>query len=265
MFKKIATPFFFIVLFVVTNSCSKYQKLMKSTDFEEKYEMAVVYYNQGDYYKAMQLFDAVLPFYRGTDKAEQLSYYYAYCHYQQGDHVLASYYFKRFTKNYPSSKYAEECYYMSAYCKYLDSPVYSLDPTSTIEAINELQLFIDVFPNSERITECNRLINELHGKLEKKEFVIAEMYLKMEDYQAAITTFNNLLKDYPDTDYKEKTLFNLTKAYYFYALNSIETKKKERFQNAVVAYDTFVSTFPDSGYLKQASGYYNNAKKQLSN
>jgi outer membrane protein assembly factor BamD len=265
MFKKIAIPFLFIGLTIFISSCSKYQKLMKSNDYQEKYEMAVIYYNQGDYYKALQLFDAVLPFYRGSDKAEQLSYYYAYCQYYQGDHILASYYFKRFTKNYPTSKYAEECLYMSAYCKYLESPVYSLDQTSTLEAINELQLFMDIFPNSERIAECNKLIDALRGKLAKKEFEIAKMYLKMEDYLAAITTFDNLLNDFPDTAYKEESLFDLAKAHYYYALNSVETKKKERFQNAVEACDALVASYPESGYIKQVTVYYKSAKKQLSN
>jgi outer membrane protein assembly factor BamD len=154
---------------------------------------------------------------------------------------------------------------MSAYCKYLESPKYSLDQTSTLEAINELQLFLDIFPNSERISECNKLIDELRGKLAKKEFEIAKMYLKMEEYLAAITTFDNLLKDFPDTAYKEESLFDLAKAHYYYALKSVETKKKERFQSAVEACDALIASYPESGYIKQATVYYKNAKKQLSN
>jgi outer membrane protein assembly factor BamD len=265
MLRKTISATLFIGLLIIISSCSKYQQLMKSSDYEQKYERGVVYYNQGDYYKALQLFDAVLPFFRGTDKAEQLAYYYAYCHYYQGDHILASYYFEKFTKSFPSSKHAEECLYMSAKCKYLDSPVYSLDQTSTYEAINDLQLFLDVYPNSERTGECNELIEQLRHKLEKKEYEIAKLYLKMSNYLAAITTFNNLLKDFPDTDFREDALYGLAKANYYYAANSISAKKKERLQNAVEAYDAFVRAYPDSNYLKQAGVYYKNAKKQFEN
>jgi outer membrane protein assembly factor BamD len=265
MLRKTFSAAFITGLLIITGSCSKYQALLKSNDYGQKYDMGVVYYNQGNYYKALQLFDDVLPFYRGTDKAEQLAYYYAYCHYYQGDNVLASYYFEKFTKSFPNSKYAEECQFMSAKCKYLDSPSYSLDQTNTYEAINDLQLFLDLYPNSERVKECNELIDILRRKLEKKEYEIARLYLKMTNYLSAIVTFNNLLKDFPDTDYREDALFSLTKANYLYATNSIVTKKKERFQNTVEAYDAFVRAFPNSTYLKQADTYYKNSLQQLEN
>ncbi|MDD5694598.1 MAG: outer membrane protein assembly factor BamD, partial [Bacteroidales bacterium] len=161
MIPKSLKAIFFGCIALIISSCSNYQQLMKSSDYGEKYEMAVVYYNQGDYYRALELFETVLPFYRGSEKAEDLNYYYAYCHYHQRDYELASHYFKRFAKNFPTSKYAEECQFMSARCKYKLSPTYSLDQTNTLDAINELQLFIDLYPKSERIPECNELIDQL--------------------------------------------------------------------------------------------------------
>lgn len=256
---------FFISIALIISACGDYQKLVKSNDYGEKYDMAVVYFNQGDYYKALELFEAVLPFYRGSEKAEDLNYYYSYCHYHQKDYELAGHYFKRFAKNFPTSKYTEECQFMSAYCKYLLSPTYSLDQTNTLDAINELQLFTDLYPRSERIAECNTLIDNLRAKLEKKAFEIASLYLKMENYNAAITAFNNVLKDFPGTDYKEEIMFNLAKAYYLYAENSIEAKKKERHQSALEAYDAFVTAYPESDYLKQVNNFSKNSRRQVKN
>ena len=109
-------------LFIVLSSCSKYQKLLKSTDNEEKYERAIAYYEDKDYYRAIQLFDQLQAIYRGTERAERIAFYYAYAHYEQRDYILASYYFKQFARSYPNSKNAEEAAFMSAYCSYLDSP-----------------------------------------------------------------------------------------------------------------------------------------------
>ena len=78
--------------------------------------------------------------------------------------MLASYYFKIFTVNYPYSKHREELSFMAAYCYYLESPKYSLDKTNTIKAIKELQAFIDKYPKSEKIKECNLLIDNLTKK-----------------------------------------------------------------------------------------------------
>ncbi len=123
---------------------------MKSDDFGLKYEKAMEYYDGEDYYRALNLFDQVIPFYRGTDKAEEIAYRYAYAYYHQGDFILASYYFDRFIKTFQTSDKTEECAYMKAYCKYLDSPEYNLDQTNTYAAIADLQLFINAYPESDK-------------------------------------------------------------------------------------------------------------------
>lgn len=261
MFKK--ALIFITLTALFATSCSKYQKLLKSTDYEEKYQMAFVYYNQGDYYRAIQLFDQVMPFFRGTDRAETIAYHYAYAHYNQKDYILASFYFKRFINTYPRSRFVEECTFMSAYCKYLDSPVHSLDQTNTKEAIQELQLFINKFPASDRVDEANRLIDDLRGKLELKEMEIARLYYRMEYYNAAITAFKNILKDFPDTDFREEIMFSILKAHYDFASKSIDARKEERFRNALEAYDNFIAQFPASSFLREANTIQRNVLRQL--
>jgi outer membrane protein assembly factor BamD len=262
MFKK--HLLFLLVLVVGFSSCSDYQKVLKSKDSEFKYEKAIGLYEEGDYYRALQLFDQLIPVFRGTQKAEMLNYYYAQSYYKQEDYIMASYYFKKFAKEYPRSKFAEECYFLSAYCKFLDSPVYSKDQTNTYEAVRELQGFVDAFPTSERVEECNELIGQLRTKLEKKSFEIASLYLKMSDYQAAVTTFNNLLKEYPDTKFREDAMFGLIEANYRYASKSILSKQEERYQSAIESYDRYIANFPESDRRKQADVMYEKAKEALS-
>lgn len=264
MFKK---PIFFLFLIssVALTSCSKYQKLLKSADNEAKYEAAIDYYEKGDYYRALQLFDPLITVYRGTKKAENLYYYYANCYYKQQDYILASYYFKRFVKNFPNSDRAEECVYLSAYCTYLDSPKYNLDQTNTYEAIKELQLFINMYPDSKLIDDCNELMDKLRNKLETKAFEIAKLYYKMGDYKASIFSFENIIKDFPDTQYKEEILFYIVRSYYKYAINSIKSKKKERYSFTVESYKNFLTIFPESDFMREASNIYENALEELNN
>jgi outer membrane protein assembly factor BamD len=236
---------------IILASCSKHQQIMKSPDNEMKYAAAMDYFEKNDYARALQLFQQLINFYKGTEKAEKLQYYYAFCHYKQKDYILASYYFKRFAQNYPRSEYSEEANFLSAYCYYLDSPKSSLDQTNTIQAINELQLFTDLYPESERVEEARELILELQDKLLKKDFDIAKLYYKMERYEAAITSFNNLLKDYPDSEYKEDILYYIFKSYFSYTLKSIRSKQEERYQAALDSYNEFVFQFPESEYKKE--------------
>ena len=234
-------------------SCGKHHKLLKSTDNEAKYAAAIDYYEKQDYYRSLQLFQTLINFYQGTDKAEQMQFYYAYCHYHQRDYILASYYFKRFVNNYPRSRFAEEALFMNAYCYYLDSPYSSLDQTNTYTAIKELQLFIDYYPDSERLSEATDLINMLRAKLQRKDIDIASIYFKMRLYESAIRSFENILKEYPDTDYKEQILYNILRSYYNYAVNSISIKQLERYQSALDAYNELVFHYPDSKFLRDAN------------
>lgn len=247
------------------SSCSKYQKLLKSSDNEIKYKKAVEYYDSGDYYRALQLFDQLLPFFKGTDKAEQLNYYYPYCYFEQRDYIMASYYFMRYAKNYPNNERAEECVYMSAYCKYLKSPKYSLDQTSTYEAIDELQLFINLYPKSYRVENCNNMIDKLREKLEEKAYNAALLYYKMERYKSAILSFKNVLKDFPNSQYKEDILFHIVKSYYEYAKNSVLEMQQERYSAAIESYENLQFSFPESNYLKQAEKIYINSKGIINN
>ena len=234
---------------VVMVSCSNHQKILKSTDNEAKYEKAMEYYEKGDYYRALQVFEQLMPVYRGTAKAEKLYFYYANAYYQEREYILASYYFKRFALNFPSSQWAEEASFLAAYTKYLDSPRYSLDQTVTREAIDEFQLFINRYPFGAKAKEANDLIDQLRLKLQMKSYSIANLYYKMEDYRAAIVSYEGMLKDYPDTEYKEEILYRIIRSYYQYAFKSIDEKKKERYESAVKSYYDFVSLYPESKYI----------------
>ena len=97
---------------------------------------------------------------------------------------------------------------MGAYCNYLNSPDFTLDQTSTVDAIKDLQLFINMYPKSSRLSECNDLIDKLREKLESKDFRIAKLYFRMDDYSAAITSMNNILKDFPGYPEKGRNSFS---------------------------------------------------------
>jgi outer membrane protein assembly factor BamD len=251
-----------LILLLSFGSCS-FQKTLKSGSMDEKYDAAIKLYHEKDYSRALQLFDQLINVVRATDKSQRIYYYYAYCYYNQKDYTLAAYYFKRYSNNFPNTPEAEECYYMGAYCLYMNSPIYTLDQTNTYEALKELQLFVNTYPASKRVPECNELIDKLREKLASKDLRIAKMYLRMEDFAAAIQCFNNILKEYPETKDKEEILFMVVKTYYKYAKESIEDKKKDRHTKAVEAFSDFQSQYPESDFLSEAQDLKAKSQKEL--
>ena len=248
---------------LILTSCSNYSRVIKGKDMDAKLELATKLYDKGDYYKALPLLEELITVFRGTKKAEKTYYLYAYTNYKLGDYQSAAYDFENFAKTYPNSEFAEECAYMHAYCFYQDSPEYSLDQTNTYKAINELQLFADRYPKSERVKVCNTLIDELRSKLELKTYQSAEMYFHMELYRASIVTYKLLLDDFPSTNFREEVLFKIVKASYNLAENSIEEKKVARYEETIKAYTDFTSAYPDSRQKEKAEDYSVSARKRL--
>lgn len=265
MFQKALFIILLSGLLVVSFSCKTYQKTLKSGNNTLKYETGVDLYEKGDFNKALQFFDLLRAVYRGSEKGEKLTYYSAMCYFETKQYNIAAYYFKQYFQTYPRGEKAEECAFMSAYCNYLQSPKYSLDQTTTYLALTELQSFADLYPKSEKVAEVNNLMDDLREKLEKKDYNICKLYYKMQDYQAAITSFNSLIDDYPDTDYKEEILFYTVKAYYDYAEKSITSKKKERYEKTIEAYNNLLYLYPDSKFIKEVSHINDEARAHLSN
>lgn len=244
-------------------ACSEYNKIAKDPDPIKRYDAAVQYYEDGKCYKAIGLLEDLLPVVRGTSRSENVYYYYAKAHYCEKDYILSGFYFKQFVKTFPQSQYSEECAFLAAMCSYYESPTSSLDQTETNDALNEMQVFLDAYPNTTKRDSINKMMDKLNKKLEIKEYENAQLYQKTLNYKSAAIAYQNFLKKYPATDKREEVMFAIIESNYLLAINSIERKKEERLKDTIKSYDNFASIFPESSYKKDAERYVDLVKKEL--
>ena len=252
-----------IVFLLLLSSCSDYNKVVKSTDYEFKYKKALEYYEDGEYVRSSTLLKELLNIYRGTSRADKVYYYYAKSQLGMNDNLMAGHYFKTLVKEFPRSEFAEESQFMVGQCFYLDSPSVRLDQQVSQQAIDALQLFINLYPGSTRVEEANRLIIELRDKLVYKSYLSGKLYYDLKNYKAAVVALSSSLKDFPDTRYREELMFMLLKAKYLLATKSVEEKKRERLSSALDEYFTFVDEYPESKHRKEAERYYSTTAKLL--
>ena len=250
---------------VVFTSCNDFNRMVKSTDNEMKYEVAMDYYERGDYNHALQLFDLLQASFRNTPRGEMITYRTAQCYYEQKDYEIAGYYFNRFVQAYSFTKDAEKAAFMSAYCSYLLSPESGLDPTTTQTAISQLDKFIERYPESDSLNRAMQLRDDLTGKLEEKDYNICQLFYRMENYSAAITSFENMLKKYPNTKHREEILLNMATTYYDYAENSIPEKQRERYEACIEQCNTLSYLYPESKYANDLKSLTAKARKKLEN
>jgi len=254
-----------ITLLIISTlcGCKGYEKMLKSTDYDAKYEAAMRYYNEESYSRARQLFENLALYYRGNEHAEDIAWYYGQSLLKSGYYYNAAYQFKVFTKRYPYSKNAEEAAFLSAYCQYMESPSHTLDQKTTKEAITELEQFAERYPQSTHIPEVNSYLDELRGKLMQKDYEIAVGYYNTESYRAAVVALNQFLNNYPDSPHREDAMYLIIKSGYIYAINSREDKMKERLQQVVGNFDKFAVTFSNSKHLTECQNIYTNCKAEL--
>jgi outer membrane protein assembly factor BamD len=269
---KIKTSNIITLLLLVTlfSSCGKFYKLERSTNWEELYESANSYYNEGEYSKAIILYDKVLPVIRGSEKAELADFNYAYSHFRMKRYIESAGYFNTFYQTYNRSPLAEEALFMNAYSLFLDSPDYNLDQKSSKDAVNAIQLFISRYPDSDSFERATSMIEDLQKRFEEKAFQESMLYLRLTDglypgdfYRACIINFQNFAKDYPDSKHNEELAYRLVEVSLAYGERSIFDKKEDRLKDVFKYGEQFKRRYPDSKYFGSIDPILKKAESEL--
>jgi len=257
-----STLFLLLGLVVLTSSCSEYNKLLKGSDYEKMYTEAKEYYAKKEYNKSSQLLDILLVQFKGDPRFQEVYLMYCYSRYGMNEIVMASYHFNNFYQSFPNHPKAEEALYMHVYCDYLDSYPYYLDPSVSRKAMDNIQLFINLYPESDKVDECNKWMDVLRGRLRKKSVESAELYLKMEDYMAAIIAYRNTIREFPELENRDEVQAIMVECQYKLAIRSISSKKEERLKDVSKESKSFVQSFGTSNKYYEKVSYYDKLAKQ---
>lgn len=245
--------FLLLCISVLFGSCSQYQKVLRKDDMAKKYAFADSLYNIGKYRKALKLMEQLVPAYRGKPQAQKLMFIYADTYYKLEDYYTAGYQYERFTQAYPQSDSTEVAYYRSAKSFYQLSERFSLDQKETYRGLEKLQGFINTYPNSDKREEANALVTELRTKLERKQFETAKQYFHIEDYKAAIESFDNFIADNPGTVFREQAFLYRLKAAYQLAIKSVPYLVQDRLATAKGYYNSFIKYYKDTDSAAEAA------------
>jgi outer membrane protein assembly factor BamD len=252
-----------LLLILVLGSCSRFSRLQKSEDHMKKYQAALGYYEDKRYAKAAILLEDVLPLLTGMPEGEKAQYLYAYSHFNQELYIESGYYFKQFYDLYGRSPQAEEALYMHGFSLYKQSPNIKLDQTSSLEAVNALQNFINIYPKSEYKDKATQIMDDLQFKLSQKAFDNAKLYYDIARFKSAMVVLNTFADDFPDSPFNEEAAYLRILAAYELANNSISSLQQERFTNVVDIYLSFIESYSESNYIQDAERVYLTSQAEL--
>lgn len=260
--------FSIIISLLLLTSCGEYNKVLKSTDANVKFEYAKKAFEKGKYGQACTLLSEIVTVMKGTEHAEEALYLLGLSHFENKDYISSGAYFKTYYTHYPKGKYAELARFYSGYGYYLDSPEPQLDQTTTHKAIEELQNFLDYFPKSDKVSIAQNAIFELQDKLVLKELQNAVLYYNLgtylgNNYESAVITAQNAIKEYPYSKYKEQLQMLILKSRYQEAVLSVDEKKEDRFRIVIDEYYSFINDYPESESRQEADHIFKIAGKYV--
>ena len=230
---------------------------------QDAYQKGVAEMEEEDYQQAIQLFRAVFEYGRGNEWAPQARFKLAMAQRRLNKHLVAANEFKRFTQLYRRHELLPRAEFERANSYYLRSPMYRLGQSDSREAISLFRLFIDRYPNHERVPEAKKKVDELRAKLAHKKYAAGELYEQRDMWKAATTVYEDAFNQYPDTPWADDALFGAVRAYVRYADRSIQKKQAERYQKAIENYNRLTQLFPESDLLPRAEELYSEAQQKL--
>jgi len=178
-------------------------------DAEDQFLSARERYDHRDFEEAQLEFQKLIWNYPGSDYVDDAQYYLAECYRNQEDYPSAIVEYSRLLRNYSQSSLAPAAQYYLALCYFEQSLPSHLDQDFTQKAIQELQNFLEEYPRSEFNAQAGDLLLRARGKLAKKDYDNARLYIKMNSYEAAVIYIEEILETYGDTEWADDAQYLL--------------------------------------------------------
>lgn len=250
-------------------SCGEYYRVQKSLDVQERYSYAKKSYNEKRYARVVSMMEDILPSLSRSSEGPQATYLMADSYFNLKQEAEAARYFQIYYTSYPKSPMDEEARYKSGYALYKSSPEARLDQSDSYGAIKELQNYLDYYPEGKYKDEVEQMLFDLQDKLAYKEYLAAKLYHNLgnylgNNYQSAVITAQNALKDFPYTRHREPLLFLILQAKSDEADNSVVEKQQARVREAIDHYYNYINEFPEGKNVKAAARIYERMNKMMS-
>ena len=162
--------------------------------------------------------------------------------------ILGANEFKEFLSYFPRSPRTDYAQYRLGYAQFKQMLGPQRDQTATVDAIRELQKFLDSYPDSKYRPEVVKLYRQARDRLSESEFKIGLLYYRIRWNQGALLRFTALLQSDPEYSKRDELYFYMGEA----------LKRTGLLGEALPMYDKVVKEF-DS----KKSKYFKTAEKRV--
>lgn len=225
---------------LILASCSQTPKELQPVD--QAMARAMRQFHKERYIDALDRFTKMTLDYAGSSLMDSIRYMEAECQYQMDEFMLAADLYEEVATRYPNSPLVENSLLRRADCWYELSPNYALDQTYTLRALDEYQALLEEHPDSPHKSMAEERIAACRHKLAFKEMKSAELYVRMEQWPAALLYLDQVL----ETWYDQPDVMELSLYY-----KVLCQQRMKRVADTRATAEEYLRTWPDGSHLSE--------------
>ena len=209
--KKLFLP---LLLCVAVAGCSgDTEKIINTKSITELYDDAYTEFEKKNYDDAAEKFQMVETQYPASEWSADALIMAAYSQYLDDDFPGAILTADRFMRFHPGHKDVPYVLYLRGMCYYRQVSDVRREPGMSVYALQQFQQIVDRFPRSPYAENAKNKINILKNYIAGKVMYSARNDMRKENWASAITKFQSVITDAPETVMPEEAMYRLTEAY----------------------------------------------------
>jgi outer membrane protein assembly factor BamD len=218
---------FFMVLFLILNSCSKDEAIYQPS---EKISPYVLYkegleaFEENDFFYASKKFSEAELQFEIVELAAKSALMSSFSLYGINFYDEAIENLDRILKTYPSDKNIIYAHYLQAiiYFEQISDEKKDLEPL--LQASKKIEFFLNKYPESDYAIDLKFKKDLIQNQLAAKELFVAKYYISIQKWVPAISRLKLIVNKYDKTIFIEEALHRLVEIHYHLGLES-EAKK----------------------------------------
>ena len=189
------------------------QKIVPQEPIGDLYDAAYAEFEDKDYDDAAEKFLTVETQYPASSWAADALIMAAYSQYLDDDFAGALLTTDRFMRFHPGHSDVPYVLYLRGMCYYRQVSDVRREPGMSVYALQAFQQLVDRFPRSPYAQNAKNKINILKNYIAGKVMYSARTDMKKENWATAITKFQSIITDAPETVMPAEAMYRLTEAY----------------------------------------------------
>jgi outer membrane protein assembly factor BamD len=194
-----------ILALVILASCGGPYSARKVQSPDEKLAIADRFFDSGTYEKAAVEYKDFLATFAGDERSDYAQFKLAESYRKDEEYALAAVEYRILVSDYGYSEYIDDAFFLEGVCAFRQAGRAERDQSKSYEALSRIERFTQIFPDSPRIEEAQRIKQEIFIRLGKKHFLNGKLYYSLGRKEAALVYFDKVVTSFPGTEWTARS------------------------------------------------------------